>query len=192
MKNKIEITLHNNDTQSFQYTDIKVIRTQQFNLISQVTIHISNDSYVIIKASNLSITLFTPSANSAYNNRLMQYSVKSITANKQTYNALSALTELSKFVKAFNIEQAIQQEFLKANNLAIPEQLICKSTEIMTASFLNQLENLGYVISDFTSQQREKLSSALLEFIEQTGDVLSQKSIFQKFVNTLNNNNKKG
>ena len=59
-------------------------------------------------------------------------------------------------------------------------------------SFLNQLENLGYVISDFTSQQREKLSSALLEFIEQTGDVLSQKSIFQKFVNTLNNNNKKG
>lgn len=191
MKKIINIQLHNGETLSHNYINTSVTRSKQFQLISSVTITLENDSYIIIKPSTNSITLFTPSTASAYNNRLMQYPVKSLSANNKNYKHNAGLSALNTFVNSFNIEQAVQREFLKANNIQPTDIELIKSSEVMIPSFLNQLENSGYTVSEFTTQQQQKLSTVLLDFIANTGDVLTQKTIFQNFTSFLKNNNKR-
>lgn len=186
MSNKIQVTLYNNDELTFSIEDITVNRSSSFNLISKVILTLDDDeSYIVISPSNQSIILFSNNLYSKYSKRMMQLAVKNITANGTIYHALSSLADLESFVKSFNLRETVQQEFLKSNDLLPSYVELTKSTEIMTLSFLSQLENLGFSISDFTTKQRDKLSIALVDFIKETGNVLTQKAIFQRFINTL-------
>lgn len=177
MKKNIEIQLFNGEITTGNITSTTV-RRGEFNIISRVTIELEEkEQHLAITTSHgkTSITLYKPSSTTAYNHRLEQHSVTAITVKDIRYTPQQGLAALNRLVNSL----------VPANNNSQSEQVICKTTEIMTASFMNELTRLGYVISEFTQNQREKLSSSLIEFITKTGDTFTQKRIFDNFVSYI-------
>ncbi|MBH0093340.1 hypothetical protein [Pseudoalteromonas sp. SCQQ13] len=206
MNTTITATLSDGTEKTLTTTDINITRHKQLNMIKEVALKLGGeDEFLHITTMNgrATITLYERSDVQAFRNRMMQYNVMSITANNVTFTPNDGLATLNTFANSFTKEQAIQKEFLKANNLLATVELnrdgsfksltdsngqsiITKSSEIMIPSFMSELKRAGIDAKTFTVAQSQKLASTLLDFVAATGKHLQQKQLLKTFIAYLN------
>lgn len=187
---QITTTLYDGSEEAFNVATASLTRYKDTNLVNALTINLEDEAYILVKAfgGKINIILFKRSEGKAFRGRLMQHDVKTLSYDDKTLNSAASTVSLNEFAKAFTIHSDIQKALVKANAVLSKEDeqvLLSKSAQLMIPSFMQQLTAKGISYKSFDVETMKKLSAALIDFVQSTGNIQKQKTIFQNFIQLL-------